>query len=209
MTPNQRIPIGEYGLIGDTRTAALVAPDGSIDWLCLPRFDSPPIFGRLVGGAEAGYFVIGPDEPATLAGRRYRRDTATLETEWAVDGGRLVLADTMVGEVTGSMLPETLLVRRITSQGRPIRVRVEFALRFGYDREPARRTRHRNGFLLVEHGDLAIALTTNSEEQLTPDRPNLLAVGPNRPVTTARLPATPAGSGPDPTATDAFASALL
>lgn len=183
MTPNRRTPIGDYGLIGDTRTAVLVAPDGSIDWLCLPRFDSPPVFGRLVGGGEAGHFVIGPDEPATLAGRRYRGDTATLETEWAVDGGRLVLADTMVGDVAGSMLPETLLVRRITSQGRPIRVRVEFAPRFGYDREQARRTRHRNGFLLVEHGDRAIAVTTNSEEQLIPDRPNLVTVGPDRPVT--------------------------
>ncbi|MBW3667086.1 MAG: glycoside hydrolase family 15 protein, partial [Actinobacteria bacterium] len=65
MIDSRRVPIGDYGLIGDTRTAALVAPEGSIDWLCLPRFDSPPVFGRLVGGEEGGHFTIGPDEPAT------------------------------------------------------------------------------------------------------------------------------------------------
>ncbi|MGH8914762.1 MAG: glycoside hydrolase family 15 protein [Acidimicrobiia bacterium] len=183
MTPNRRIPIGDYGLIGDTRTAALVAPDGSIDWLCLPRFDSPPVFGRLVGGEEAGCFAIGPDEPATLAGRRYRGDTATLETEWAVDGGRLVLADSMVGEVTGSMLPDILLVRRITCEGRPIRVRVEIAPRFGYQRRSARRVRRRHGSLVFEHGDIALAVTTDTEGQLTPDRPNLIEAIPDHPVT--------------------------
>ena len=58
------VPIGAYGLIGDTRSAALVAPDGSIDWWCVPRFDAPPLFGRLVGGDEAGWFTIGPGEDA-------------------------------------------------------------------------------------------------------------------------------------------------
>lgn len=183
MSSIRRIPIGEYGLIGDTRTAALVAPDGSIDWLCLPRFDSPPIFGRLVGGEEGGHFAIGPDEPATLAGRAYRGDTATLETEWAVDGGRLVLADTMVGEVTGVMLPESLLVRRVTSQGRPIRVGVEVSPRFGYQRGRARRIRRQNGNLLVDHGDIALSLTTGTEHQLEPDRATVIEVRPDRPVT--------------------------
>ncbi|HXQ56292.1 MAG TPA: trehalase-like domain-containing protein, partial [Actinomycetes bacterium] len=53
-------PIEGYGLLGDTRTAALVALDGAIDWLCVPRFDGQPVFGRLVGGPAAGTFRMGP-----------------------------------------------------------------------------------------------------------------------------------------------------
>ncbi len=183
MISDRRIPIGDYGLIGDTRTAALVAPDGSIDWMCLPRFDSPPVFGRLVGGSEAGHFHIGADEPAIPAGRRYRGDTATVETTWAVDGGRLVLADSMVAEVTGRMLPTTMLVRRVSAQGRPIRVRVEIAPRFGYDREPAARIRHHHGALVVERAGRAMSITHDTQAQLRPGEPAFIEVQPGQPLT--------------------------
>ncbi|HEX6222169.1 MAG TPA: trehalase-like domain-containing protein, partial [Acidimicrobiia bacterium] len=183
MNTNRRIPIGDYGLIGDTRTAALVAGDGSIDWMCLPRFDSAPVFGRLVGGEEGGCFAIGPDEPGTVVGRRYRGDTTTLETTWAVDGGRITLADSMVGEVSERMLPDSMLVRRITSQGRAIRTRVEINPRFGYKQRSARRVRRQDGSLVIDHGDIALAVSSDAAVELTPDRPAVLEVTPDRPVT--------------------------
>src|SRR5688572_16553024 len=91
-------PIEDYGLIGDTRTAALVAADGAIDWMCVPCFDGEPLFGRLVGGADAGSFTMGPASPATVVGRRYRPDSVTLETTWESDGRRLTLTETMIAE---------------------------------------------------------------------------------------------------------------
>lgn len=179
----RRFPIGDYGLTGDTRTAALVAPDGSIDWMCLPRFDSPPVFGRLVGGEKTGHFHIGPEESANPEGRRYRGDTATLETTWTVDGGRLTLADSMVADVTGRMLPATMLVRRVSAQGRPIRVRVEFAPRFGYDHEPARRMRRHHEALIVEGAGLAMSITHDADDALRLDGPAFIDVRPSQPFT--------------------------
>src|SRR4051794_19263746 len=103
-------PISDYGLIGDTRTAALVSSDGSIDWMCAPTFDGDPVFGRLVGGAGAGRFRVAPCGVARVVDRRYRPDTATLETMWEADGGRVALTEGMVAELAGRLLPTTLLV---------------------------------------------------------------------------------------------------
>ncbi len=177
-----RVPIGDYGLIGDTRSAALVASDGSIDWWCVPRFDDPPLFGRLVGGDEAGWFSAGPGEDARVTGRAYRPDTVTLTTTWMVDGGELELADGLVAEVEGRFLPTTVLVRRLTARRRAVRARLHFAPRFGYQRQPARRISRRAGALLCERGDLAIAVTSDGPT-VEADRTVDFDVQPGEPVT--------------------------
>src|SRR5512132_962140 len=89
------IPIEDYGLIGDTHTAALVGRDGSIDWLCLPRFDSRACFAALVGEPKHGRWVLGPKDHAARVRRRYRGPTLVLETEFSTSTGTARLVDCM------------------------------------------------------------------------------------------------------------------
>ena len=180
---DRRVPIGEYGLIGDTRTAALVSPEGSIDWCCLPRFDSPPVFGRLVGGDDAGFFRLGPADGASLSDRRYAASTTTVETTWKLDGAELRLADSMIGEVSGRLLPGTVLVRRLEARERTVRVDVQLVPRFGWQRNRASRIRRRSGALVIEHADLALAVSTDADVELTTEEKLSFVLEPNRPVT--------------------------
>jgi hypothetical protein len=112
-------PIGDYNLIGDCRTAALIANDGSIDWCCLPDFNAPPVLSRLLGGAQGGYLALTASE-ATLGPQpirqRYVPSTAILQTEIRLPSGRLLITDFMPtehlrGHVTPDLPPR--LIRRI------------------------------------------------------------------------------------------------
>ena len=90
--------IEDYALIGDLHTAALVGLDGSVDWLCLPHFDSPSCFSRLLGEEEHGFWRLAPDGGATeiVATRRwYRPDTLVLETEFDTPTGTVRITDCM------------------------------------------------------------------------------------------------------------------
>jgi GH15 family glucan-1,4-alpha-glucosidase len=87
-------PIGDYGLIGDCRAAGLVSRDGSIDWLCFPRFDSPSIFGALLDARSGGRFRIRPTGPFE-AHRRYLPGTNILETTFCAATGSFALRDLM------------------------------------------------------------------------------------------------------------------
>src|SRR6201982_692945 len=79
--------IEDYALIGDCRTAALVGRDGSIDWLCWPRFDSAACFAALLGNAEHGRSLLAPKERPLAVSRRYRPGTLILETEFQTESG--------------------------------------------------------------------------------------------------------------------------
>ncbi|MDM0044451.1 glycoside hydrolase family 15 protein [Variovorax dokdonensis] len=88
-------PIEDYAVIGDCHTAALVGRNGSIDWLCLPRFDSPACFAALLGGPEHGRWLVAPAVPILGVKRRYRPGTLILETEFETDSGVVRVVDCM------------------------------------------------------------------------------------------------------------------
>ena len=95
-------PIEDYALIGDCRSAALVSRDGSIDWLCWPRFDSAACFAALLGTHDNGRWLVAPREEARIT-RRYRPDTLILETHFETADG----AATLIGWPRSSNMART------------------------------------------------------------------------------------------------------
>ncbi|MEX6506179.1 glycoside hydrolase family 15 protein [Jiella sp. M17.18] len=124
--------IEDYGLIGNMLSAALVAKDGSIDWLCLPRFDSPACFAALVGGPENGFWKIAPSDPVTGVSRRYLPDTAVLETRFETATGAVTLTDFMPLTDNEKKLD---LVRIVTGVEGTVEMEMGLVLRFGYGRD--------------------------------------------------------------------------
>ena len=114
-------------MIGDCHTAALVSRQGSIDWLCLPYFDSPACFAALIGTAENGYWSISPVEPIRAIRRRYREGTLILETEFETESGSATLIDCMIFR---DQLPE--LVRLVVGTKGQIPMKLELVIRFDY-----------------------------------------------------------------------------
>jgi GH15 family glucan-1,4-alpha-glucosidase len=119
--------IEDYALIGDCETAALVARDGSIDWLCWPRFDSGACFAALLGGAEHGRWNIAPLAEATRISRRYRDASLILETDFETADGTVTLIDFMPPRGAASDL-----VRQVVGRRGSVRLRSELILRFDY-----------------------------------------------------------------------------
>ena len=118
--------IEDYAMIGDMRTAALVGRDGSIDWLCLPRFDSPACFAALLGSPDHGRWQIAPVEDAKVK-RRYREGTLILETHFKTAKGEAMLIDFMpVGT------EHTCIVRLAIGVAGTIRLRTDLVIRFDY-----------------------------------------------------------------------------
>jgi GH15 family glucan-1,4-alpha-glucosidase len=114
-------------MIGDCHTAALVSKQGSIDWLCLPDFDSPACFAALVGTPENGHWSISPAEPVRAIRRGYRNGSLILETEFETEGGSATLIDCMV---LHEEAPE--LLRTVVGKRGQIRMKLDLVIRFDY-----------------------------------------------------------------------------
>lgn len=119
--------IEDYAIIGDCHTAGLVARNGSIDWLCFPRFDSPACFAALLGSEENGHWLIAPAGAIQQIRRRYRDGTLILETEFTTAEGTVALVDCMPPR---SAEPD--VVRLVVGRHGQVRMRMQLIVRFDY-----------------------------------------------------------------------------
>lgn len=120
-------PIKDYALLGNLRCAALVGRNGSIDWFCPPRFDSPACFTRLLGTEEHGFWQLAPQSPAQDVQRHYQPDTLVLCTEFDCgDEGRVRITDFM------PLNSEALIVRRVEGLEGRVPMNMQLVPRFGY-----------------------------------------------------------------------------
>ncbi len=119
--------IEDYALIGDCRAAALVARDGSIDWLCWPRFDSDACFAALLGNSAHGRWLIAPSGDEVRVTRRYRPNTVILETRFECRDGAVTLVDFMPLRE-----PYSSVVRLLVGERGEVALSTELILRFGY-----------------------------------------------------------------------------
>jgi GH15 family glucan-1,4-alpha-glucosidase len=119
--------IEDYALIGDCETAALVGLNGSIDWLCWPRFDSDACFAALLGNADHGRWLIGPVDPTARSTRHYRGDSLILQTQFETADGVISVVDFMPPRSGQSNL-----VRLVRGERGTVAMRMELTVRFGY-----------------------------------------------------------------------------
>ncbi|MFC4035785.1 glycoside hydrolase family 15 protein [Streptomyces polygonati] len=146
--------IEDYAFIGDMQTAALVHRDGSVDWLCLPTFDSPSVFSGLLGTDAHGMWRIAPVGQALPRSRRYRGDTVILETEWVTSTGTVRITEFMPprpAEAPG--VPQ--LIRIVRGVRGTVEMSSTMRLVFGYGQVIPRRTRFQRPFGLAR--GLAVA----------------------------------------------------
>jgi GH15 family glucan-1,4-alpha-glucosidase len=146
--------IKDYGIIGDCRSAALVSRNGSIDWLCWPRFDKPSIFAALLDREQGGHWRISPlDIEATTIERRYAADSNVLETRFSNQQGSIVLTDLMPGAPNPSqnaLLPDHEILRKVDCVAGELELEIEFSPRADYGKHPV---------AIREYGRLGLRMT--------------------------------------------------
>jgi GH15 family glucan-1,4-alpha-glucosidase len=151
-------PIEDYAVIGDTETAALVARDGSIDWLCLPRFDSGACLAALLGNEGHGRWRIAPSGGAKKVRRQYRPGTLIIETEMDADGGTVRIIDLMPirGRDGGNNADVVRIIEGLSGR---VEMRMDLTIRFDYGHLVPWVT-SADGHILAVGGPDALSLTT-------------------------------------------------
>jgi GH15 family glucan-1,4-alpha-glucosidase len=146
------LKIEDYALIGDTQTAALVGRDGSVDWLCLPSFDSPACFAALLGDPSHGRWLLAPHDEVSSTARRYRGNSLVLETEFTTSSGTVRVVDCMPPRERD---PD--LVRVVEGIRGEVKMRMELIVRFDYG-SIVPWVRHIDGTWLAIGGPDAVSL---------------------------------------------------
>src|SRR5829696_1626579 len=178
MRPSPFPLIADYGFLSDCETTALVASSGNVEWLCLPRLDSPSVFGAMLD-RDAGGFRLGPEGVQVPAARRYLPGTMVLETSWGTPTGWIIVRDVLlIGpwhhdeelSQTHRRPPtdydaEHVLLRSVRCVNGEVQVSLECEPVFDYGRQPARWSHsehgYRQGVARADGMDLTLKLTTD------------------------------------------------
>ena len=171
-------PIADYGFLSDCESCALVAPSGNVEWMCLPRIDSPSVFGALLD-RHAGGFRLGPADVMVPAARRYLPGTMCLETSWGTPTGWIIVRDVLLigpwhheNELSNTHRraptdydADHVLLRTVRCVNGEVQVELDCEPMFGYGRRPSSwdysDRRYHQGVARAGDGDLELRLTTD------------------------------------------------
>src|SRR4051794_41271264 len=172
-------PIADYGFLSDCESFALVAPNGAVEWLCLPRIDSPSVFAVILDRG-AGGFRLGPADVTVPAARRYLPGTMVLETSWGVEGGGwIIVRDALLigpwhheGERSNNYRraptdydADHVLLRTVRCVNGEVQVELDCEPMFDYGRRPTTWSytdrRYHQGIARADGADLELKLTTD------------------------------------------------